>query len=170
MAVFSVSFARYGGRLALNYLRGQAGLTQPPALYVALLTGTMTTNDDIGTGFTEFTGYNDTNNTSSSLTRPVITFNAAADAGASGTLLSAQRITSSNAPTFAITSTPGSPISAIAITTTQTKGTALDYSTSVIWFGELTTGIPPSQSATTVSVVATDTLTFSAGNITIDLY
>jgi hypothetical protein len=87
-----------------------------------------------------------------------------------GTLATAQRIASTNAPSFSITSS--ATISGIAITTVQANGTALSYVAggNVIWYGELTTGVPPSQTATTVAVVNTDTLTFSIGNITIDLY
>jgi hypothetical protein len=86
-----------------------------------------------------------------------------------GTLATAQRITSTNAPSFAITS--GATISGIAITTIQPYATGLNYTAgNVCWYGELTTGTPPSQTATTVAVVNTDTLTFSIGNITIDLY
>lgn len=162
MPVYNVSFSEYAARLVLNYFRGTATPTAPTALYVALLTGTAT-DTDTGGGFTEFTGYSGTN-------RPAITFNAAAVAG-SGTLATAQRITSSNAPSFSITSS--ATISGIAITTVQANTTALVYTATggnVCWYGELTTGTPPSQTATTVAVVNTDTLTFSAGNITIDLY
>ncbi len=162
MAVYNVSFSQYAAQLVLNYFRGTATPTAPTALYVALLTGTAT-DSDTGGGFTEFTGYSGTN-------RPAITFGAAAVAGA-GTLAAAQRITSTNAPSFTITTAGPTIISGIAITTVQANGTALNYTAgNVIWYGELTTGTPPSQTATTVSVVATDTLTFSAGNITIDLY
>ena len=162
MPVYNVSFSQYAAQTVLNYYRGVATPTAPTALYVALLTGTAT-DSDTGGGFTEFTGYSGTN-------RPTITFGAAAVAG-TGTLAAAQRIISSNAPSFTITTAGPTIISGIAITTVQPVGTALNYTAgNVIWYGELTTGVPPSQTATTVSVVATDTLTFSAGNITIDLY
>lgn len=162
MPVYNVSFSQYAAQLVLNYFRGTATPTAPTALYVALLTGTAT-DSDTGGGFTEFTGYSGTN-------RPAITFGAAAVAG-TGTLAAAQRITSSNAPSFTITTAGPTIISGIAITTAQPVATALNFTAgNVIWYGELTTGVPPSQTATTVSVVATDTLTFSANNITIDLY
>ena len=160
MAVYNVSFSQYAARTVLDYYRGTATPTAPTALYVGLLTG-IATDTDTGGGFTEFTGYSGTN-------RPAITFGAAAVAGV-GTLATAQRITSTNAPSFSITS--GATISGIAITTVQANGTALNYTAgNVIWYGELTTNTPPSQTATTVAVVNTDTLTFSIGNITIDLY
>ena len=166
MAVYTVSFSEYGARLVLNCFRGGGAgtsITAPTALYIALLTGTAT-DVDTGGGFTEFTGYSGTN-------RPAITFGAAAVAGASAPLTTAQRITSTNAPSFSITSS--ATISGIAITTVQLNTTALAYGATggnVVWYGELTTGTPPSQTATTVAVVNTDTLTFSIGNITIDLY
>jgi hypothetical protein len=169
MPVYNVSFSEYGARLVLNCFRGGNGtvtsgtsITAPVGLYVALLTGTAT-DTDTGGGFTEFTGYSGTN-------RPIINFNAAAVAG-TGTLATAQRIATSNSQSFSITSS--ATISGIAITTVQANGTPLDYDSTggnVIWYGELTTGTPPSQTATTVAVVNTDTLTFSIGNITIDLY
>jgi hypothetical protein len=164
MPVYNVSFSQHGARLVLNCFLGTASsvaISAQTTLYVALLTGTAT-DTDTGGGFTEFTGYSGTN-------RPAITFGTAAVAG-TGTLATAQRITSSNAPSFSITSS--ATISGIAITTVQANGTALNYNAggNVIWYGELTTGTPPSQTATTVAVVNTDTLTFSIGNITIDLY
>lgn len=164
MAVYNVSFSENGARQVLNCFRGGGAgtsITAPSALYVALLTGTAT-DTDTGGGLTEFTGYSGTN-------RQAITFGAAAVSG-TGTLATAQRIASTNAPSFSITSS--ATISAIAITTVQANGTALSYLAggNVIWYGELTTGTPPSQTATTVAVVNTDTLTFSIGNITIDLY
>lgn len=167
MPVYNVSFSQHGARLVLNcFLAGTGAnlptsITAPTALYVALLTGTAT-DVDTGGGFTEFTGYSGTN-------RPAIVFSPAALSPAANT---AQRIASFNAPSYTITTAGPTVISGIAITTAQATGTALNYLAggNVIWYGELTTGVPPSQSATTVSVVATDTLTFSAGNITIDLY
>jgi hypothetical protein len=163
MPVYNVSFSEYGARLVLNCFRGGGAgtsITAPTALYVALLTGTPT-DVDTGGGLTEFTGYSGTN-------RATLTFGAAALSGAANT---AQRIASTNAPSFSITSS--ATISAIAITTVQANGTPLDYDSTggnVIWYGELTTGTPPSQTATTVAVVNTDTLTFNIGSITIDLY
>jgi hypothetical protein len=164
MPVYNVSFSQHGARLVLNCFLGtvsSAAISAQTVLYIALLTGTAT-DTDTGGGFTEFTGYSGTN-------RQAITFGAAAVAG-TGTLATAQRITSTNAPSFSITSS--ATISGIAIATAQPVGTALNYAAggNVIWYGELTTGTPPSQTATTVAVVNTDTLTFSAGNITIDLY
>jgi hypothetical protein len=165
MPVYNVSFSQHGARLVLNcFLAGTGAnlptsITAPSALYVALLTGTAA-DVDTGGGLTEFTGYSGTN-------RPAIIFS---PAGLSPAANTAQRIASFNAPSFSITSS--ATISGIAITTVQANGTALNYSAggNVIWYGELTTGTPPSQTATTVAVVNTDTLTFSAGNITIDLY
>jgi hypothetical protein len=164
MPVYNVSFSQHGARLVLNCFLGtasSAAISAQTVLYIALLTGTAT-DTDTGGGFTEFTGYSGTN-------RQAITFGAATVAG-TGTLATAQRITSTNAPSFSITS--NATISGIAIATAQPVGTALNYAAggNVIWYGELTTGVPPSQTATTVAVVNTDTLTFSAGNITIDLY
>lgn len=163
MPVYNVSFSEYGARLVLNCFLGtvsSVGISAQTTLYVALLTGTAT-DVDTGGGFTEFTGYSGTN-------RPAITFNAAVLSAAANT---AQRIASSNAPSFSITSS--ATISGIAITTAQPKATALAYGATggnVIWYGELTTGTPPSQTATTVAVVNTDTLTFNSGAVTIDLY
>ena len=165
MPVYNVSFSQHGARLVLNcFLAGSGAntptsITAPSALYVALLTGTPT-DVDTGGGFTEFTGYSGTN-------RPAIIFSPAVLSAAANT---AQRIPSFNAQSFSITSS--ATISGIAITTVQSNATALNYLAggNVIWYGELTTGTPPSQTATTVAVVNTDTLTFSAGNITIDLY
>ena len=165
MPVYNVSFSQHGARLVLNcFLAGSGAntptsITAPSALYVALLTGTAT-DVDTGGGFTEFTGYSGTN-------RPAIIFSPAVLSAAANT---AQRIPSFNAQSFSITSS--ATISGIAITTVQSNATALNYLAggNVIWYGELTTGTPPSQTATTVAVVNTDTLTFSAGNITIDLY
>lgn len=164
MAVYNVSFSQHGARLVLNCFLGtgsSVAVAAQTTLYIALLTGTAT-DTDTGGGFTEFTGYSGTN-------RQAITFGAAAVAGV-GTLATAQRITSTNAPSFSITSS--ATISGIAIATAQPVATALNYLAggNVIWYGELTTGTPPSQTATTVAVVNTDTLTFSIGNITIDLY
>ena len=165
MPVYNVSFSQHGARLVLNcFLAGSGAntptsITAPSALYVALLTGTPT-DVDTGGGFTEFTGYSGTN-------RQAIIFSPAVLSAAANT---AQRIPSFNAQSFSITSS--ATISGIAITTVQSNATALNYLAggNVIWYGELTTGTPPSQTATTVAVVNTDTLTFSAGNITIDLY
>ena len=165
MPVYNVSFSQHGARLVLNcFLAGSGAnaptsITAPSALYVALLTGTAT-DVDTGGGFTEFTGYSGTN-------RQAIIFSPAVLSAAANT---AQRIPSFNAQSFSITSS--ATISGIAITTVQSNATALNYLAggNVIWYGELTTGTPPSQTATTVAVVNTDTLTFSAGNITIDLY
>ena len=165
MPVYNVSFSQHGARLVLNcFLAGSGAntptsITAPSALYVALLTGTPT-DVDTGGGFTEFTGYSGTN-------RQAIIFSPAVLSAAANT---AQRIPSFNAQSFSITSS--ATISGIAITTVQSNATALNYLAggNVIWYGELTTGTPPSQTATTVAVVNTDTLTFSIGNITIDLY
>ena len=162
MAVYNVSFSENGARKVLNCFLGtvsSVGIAAQTTLYVALLTGT-STDTDTGGGFTEFTGYSGTN-------RQAITFGSAATSLAANT---AQRIASTNAPSFSITS--GATISGIAITTVQANATVLSYTAggNVIWYGELTTGTPPSQTATTVAVVNTDTLTFSIGNITIDLY
>lgn len=175
MPVYNVSFSEYGARLVLNCFRGGGAgtsITAPSPLYLALLTGTAT-DTDTGGGFTEFTGYTATGAATPAEDRMAITFGAAAVAG-TGTLATAQRITSTNAPSAGITS--GATISGIAITTALKKSgasvVALNYNAggNVIWYGELTTGTPPSQTATTVAVVNTDTLTFSIGNITIDLY
>jgi hypothetical protein len=174
MSVYNVSFSENAARLVLNYFRGTATPTAPTALYVALLTGTAT-DTDTGGGFTEFTGYTATGAITPAEDRMLITFGAAATAG-TGTLATAQRITSSNAPSAGITTAGPTIISGIAITTALKKSgvsvVPLNYNAAgnVIFYGELTTGTPPSQTATTVSVVSTDTLTFSAGNITIDLY
>lgn len=173
MPVYNVSFSQHGARLVLNYLRNTA-TTQPTALYLALLTGTAT-DSDTGAGFTEFTGYTVAAAATPADDRATITFGAAADITTPVAIATAQRIATSNSQVFTITTAGPTVISGIAITTALKKsGTpvALNYAAggNVIWYGELTTGNPPTQSATTVSVVATDTLTFSAGNITIDLY
>jgi hypothetical protein len=163
----NVAFTEWSSQLVLNTLSNSAGTITKIApasftaggsaisstLYLALLTGVPTT--DTGTGLVEFTGY-------SGGVRPSITFSAAA----AGTATTSQKITapSSGTITYSITAAGPTTIAGIAICCVASTGTALSMtaaSGNVIWYGDLTS---------TVSVVATDVLTFNSNQIVIDLY
>jgi hypothetical protein len=125
-------------------------------LYLALLNTSLPVNDNAT--LTEFTGYTDTNNAASATTRPAINFGLVTPTGGVVT----QSIATTNAPTYAITSPD--TIYGIAITNAQLKATSLTTTSgtgNVIWYGSMT--------AATIALVATDTLTFNIGQVTLSL-
>ena len=163
----NVAFTEWSAQLVLNVLSNTTGTitkATPPftaggsvlpnnGLYLAILTGVPST--DTGTGLVEFQGY-------SGGVRPGITFSAAA----AGTATTSQKITapSSGTITYNITTAGPTTIAGIAVCCVAAHSTALNMTSSsgnVLWYGDLTS---------TVSVVATDVLTFNTNQITIDLY
>lgn len=160
----NVAFSEWSSRLVLNTLSQSSGtITKgtfvaggsviPTTLYLAILTGIPST--DTGTGLVEFTGY-----TGSGTSRPTIAFVAAA----TGTATTSQKITapSSGTITYSITTAGPTTIAGIAVCCHPTATLDMTVGTgNVLWYGDLTA---------TVSVVATDVLTFNTNQIVIDLY
>lgn len=163
----NVAFTEWSGRLVLNTLsqttgtitKGAftAGGSQLPSggLFLALLTSAGIPSDDAGTGLAEFQGYSGGN-------RPGITF----DTAITSTTATAQRITApaTGTITFSITAAGPTVIGGIAICCVAAHATALNMGNAagnVLWYGDLTS---------TVSVVATDVLTFNTDQIIIDLF
>jgi len=143
-------FSQSWSRKTLDWLASGTG-SAPGTLYLAILSTVPTT--DGGTGVVEFTNYSGSN-------RPTITFGSAT--GTTETMF--QQIASSNSQSFSITGSD--TILGIAVTTTQSKTTALqatDFQTggSVIWFGDIATGTAVSNG---------NTLTFNTGEIVIKLF
>lgn len=147
--IFSQSWARK----TLDWLASGTG-SAPGTLYLAILSTVPTT--DGGTGVVEFTNYSGSN-------RPTITFGSAT--GTTASLF--QQIASSNSQSFSITGSD--TILGVAVTTTQSKTTALtatDFQTggSVIWFGDI------ASAPTGTAVSNGNTLTFNTGEIVIKLF
>ena len=158
----NVAFSEWSSRLVLNTLSQSSGtITKgafvaggtviPTTLYLALLTGVPST--DTGTGLVEFSGYTGT--------RPTITFVAAAT---NATTTTSQKITAPSTGTITFSITTAGPTVIAGIAVCCVPSVALDMSNAtgnVLWYGDLTA---------TVSVVATDVLTFNTNQIVIDLY
>lgn len=147
----AITFTTTGTSLVMSPALGPTG-----PLYLALLNGTLPTTDNAT--LTEFTGYTDTNNGASSTTRPAINFGLVTPTGGVAT----QSIATTNAPTYAITSSD--TIVGIAITNSQLKATSLSTTSgtgNVIWYGSMTVA--------SIAVVNTDTLTFNTGQVTLSL-
>ena len=157
----NVAFSEWSSRLVLNTLSQSTGtITKgtfvaggtviPTTLYLAILTGVPST--DTGTGLVEFTGY--------SGSRPSIAFNVAA----AGTATTSQKITAPSSGTITYTITTAGPTSLTGIAVCCHVSATLDMTAAtgnVLWYGDL---------SSSVSVVATDVLTFNTNSITIDLY
>ena len=157
----NVAFSEWSSRLVLNTLSQSTGtITKgtfvaggtviPTTLYLAILTGVPST--DTGTGLVEFTGY--------SGSRPSIAFSVAA----AGTATTSQKITAPSSGTITYTITTAGPTTITGIAVCCHVSATLDMTAAtgnVLWYGDL---------SSSVSVVATDVLTFNTNSITIDLY
>jgi hypothetical protein len=145
----NVAFTEWSSQLVLNTLSNSAGTI------TKIAPASFTAGGSAISSTLYLAGY-------SGGVRPSITFSAAA----AGTATTSQKITapSSGTITYSITAAGPTTIAGIAICCVASTGTALSMtaaSGNVIWYGDLTS---------TVSVVATDVLTFNSNQIVIDLY